>query len=47
MIKSGSVDIRMEFDAVEDFVANTSAFCLIIHDSIIEYNPFNSIVRKL
>ncbi|XP_044585008.1 uncharacterized protein LOC123265351 [Cotesia glomerata] len=46
-IKSGPVDIRLEFESVDQFAANTTAYCLIIHDRIIEYNPISSTVRKL
>ncbi|XP_053597495.1 uncharacterized protein LOC128668453 [Microplitis demolitor] len=46
-IKSGPVDIRLEFKSTNQFPAQTSAYCLIIHDRIVEYNPISSIVRKL
>ncbi|XP_053597687.1 uncharacterized protein LOC128668551 [Microplitis demolitor] len=46
-IKSGPVDIRLEFESANQFPAQTSAYCLIIHDRIVEYNPISSIVRKL
>lgn len=46
-IKSGSVDMRLELEADANFPAQTAAYCLIIHDRIIEYNPLTSIVRKL
>ena len=46
-LKSGSVDCRLEIEAVDNIPPETSAYCLIIHDRIIEYNPISSIVRKL
>ncbi|XP_057337587.1 uncharacterized protein LOC130675763 [Microplitis mediator] len=46
-IKSGPVDIRLEFESVNQFPNQTAAYCLIIHDRIIEYNPISSSVRKL
>ncbi|XP_044597508.1 uncharacterized protein LOC123274075 [Cotesia glomerata] len=46
-VKSGPVDIRLEFESVDQFAANTTAYCLIIHDRIIEYNPISSTVHKL
>lgn len=46
-IKSGTVDIRLEFKTSENIPPLTSAFCLLLHDQIIEYNPFTSEVRKL
>lgn len=38
-IKSSVVDIRLEFEAKNPFPQNTVAYCLIVHDRIIEYNP--------
>ncbi|XP_057329880.1 uncharacterized protein LOC130670489 [Microplitis mediator] len=46
-IKSGPVDIRLEFESANQFPAQTSAYCLIIRDRIVEYNPMSSIVQKL
>ncbi|XP_053597525.1 uncharacterized protein LOC103575946 [Microplitis demolitor] len=46
-IKSGPVDIRLEFESAVPFPPNTTAYCLVIHDRIIEYNPISSTVRKL
>lgn len=45
-IKNSLVDIRLEIETRENIPANTRAFCLIIHDNIISYNPFTSIVSK-
>lgn len=38
-IKSSVVDIRLEFEAKKPFPQNTIAYCIIVHDRIIEYNP--------
>ncbi|XP_044588755.1 uncharacterized protein LOC123267933 [Cotesia glomerata] len=46
-IKSGPVDIRLEFESLVPFPANTTAYCLIIHDRIVEYKPISNTVRKL
>ncbi|XP_044597175.1 uncharacterized protein LOC123273762 [Cotesia glomerata] len=46
-IKSGPVDIRLEFESSAQFPNQTAAYCLIIHDRIVEYNPISSTVRKL
>ncbi|XP_046431016.1 uncharacterized protein LOC124184883 [Neodiprion fabricii] len=46
-LKSGPVDIRIEFEAKNNFPTGTSAYCLILHDRIIEYNPLSGGVRKL
>lgn len=42
----GVVDVRLEINARNNIPANTSAYCLIIHDNQIEYSPFSSIVMK-
>jgi len=46
-IKSSTVDLRVEFETSETIPAKTTAYCLILHDQIITYNPFNGDVRKL
>ncbi|XP_015124358.1 uncharacterized protein LOC107046284 [Diachasma alloeum] len=46
-LKSGPVDIRLEFESASSFPANTSPYCLILHDRIVEYNPISGGVRKL
>jgi len=46
-IKSASVDVRIEFDCKENMPANTTAYCLILHDRIIEYSPLSNVVRKV
>lgn len=46
-IKSASVDIRLEFETLEDIPKDTAAYCLIIHDKSFIYDPSTSLVRKL
>lgn len=46
-LKSGPVDVCLEFDARENFPANTSVYCLIIHDRIVEYNSLTGEVKKV
>ena len=46
-IKSATVDIRIEFECKENISLNTTAYCLIIHDRVIEYNPLTNIIRKI
>jgi len=36
-VKSATVDVRIEFDCKENMPANIIAYCLIIHDRVIEY----------
>lgn len=46
-VKSGSVDMRLGFRSKHNFPAETTAYCLLIHDRVIEYNPFDNQVVKL
>ncbi|KAL4091098.1 hypothetical protein QTP88_025838 [Uroleucon formosanum] len=46
-VKMSTVDLRIELEADEAFPTSTSAYCLILHDQIITYNPFNGEVRTL
>ncbi|KAI4454240.1 hypothetical protein MML48_10g00008009 [Holotrichia oblita] len=43
--KSG-VDIRIEFTTKENVAANTIAYCLLLHDKLYEYSPFNKMVQR-
>lgn len=45
-IKSGPVDIKLEFKTSSNIPSQTSAYCLLIHDRIVEYNPLTSEVQK-
>ena len=45
-IKTGSVDIRVELEASENFPANTRAYCLMIYEVIKEYHPMSSFVQN-
>ena len=46
-VKSATVDVRIEFDCKENVPANTTAYCLILHDRVIEYCPLSNVVRKI
>ncbi len=46
-VKTPTVDLRIEIETDTPFPASTSAYCLILHDQIITYNPFNGEVRTL
>lgn len=45
-VKSSLVDVRLDIETSVNIPANTRAFCLIIHDNIISYNPYTNIVTK-
>lgn len=46
-LKTGSVDVRVELECEEDIPNQTSAYCLILNDSIVEYKPLSNITRKV
>lgn len=46
-LKKSVVDIRIEMQVRENIPENTAAFCMIIHDNIVTYNPYSNIVAKL
>lgn len=46
-LKNSIVDIRIEFQTREVIPANTTAFCLIIHDNIVSYNPYSNIMNRV
>lgn len=46
-LKASTVDVKIDIEAKTGFPANTKAYCIIIHDSIIEYLPLSEIVRSL
>lgn len=46
-LKKSIIDIRIEFQTRQNIPPQTTAFCLIIHDNIISYNPYTNIVNRL
>ncbi|KAM0728881.1 hypothetical protein ACS0PU_004235 [Formica fusca] len=46
-VKSVTVDVRLEFECKENVPPNITAYCLIIHDRVIQYNPLTNVVRKI
>lgn len=47
-LKSGAVvNVVVEIEANTEIPDQTSAYCLILNDSIIEYKPLSNIVRKI
>lgn len=45
-IKPGMVDVRIEIESRANIPANTTAYCLIIHDNLIQYSPFEGLVHR-
>ncbi|XP_011859290.1 PREDICTED: uncharacterized protein LOC105556789 [Vollenhovia emeryi] len=46
-VKSATVDVRLEFECKENVPVNTTTYCLIIHDRVVQYNPLTNVVRKI
>ncbi|XP_046660299.1 uncharacterized protein LOC124361346 [Homalodisca vitripennis] len=46
-IKSGPVDVRLEFEAKENFPPNTAAYCLLLHDSHMAYTVLTGSVQRI
>jgi hypothetical protein len=46
-IKSSTVDVRLDIEAAQGFPDNTSAYCIIVHDCIMEHLPLSEIVKNL
>lgn len=45
-IKSATVDIKLEIESRKAFPNNTRAYCIIIHDRVVEYLPLSGVVRS-
>lgn len=46
IVKTGPVDIRLEIKTAKELPPNTSAYCLMLHDRIINYNPLSQLVSR-
>lgn len=46
-IKSGPVDVRLEFETKENIKANTTAYCLLLHDSHLVYTLLTGSVKRV
>lgn len=46
-IKSGPVDVRIEFETKDDIKPNTTAYCLLLHDSHLVYTLLTGTVKRL
>lgn len=43
---NSTVDVRIEINSRTNIENNTRAYCLIIHDNVVTYSPFDGIVNK-
>lgn len=45
-VNLSTVDLRIEFEASENFSSSTSVFMVVIHDTLVQYNPLTGNVQK-
>ncbi|XP_031781026.1 uncharacterized protein LOC116416469 [Nasonia vitripennis] len=46
-LKQAAVDVRLEFECKRNIPVDTTAYCLILHDRIVKYNPISGDIKKL
>lgn len=46
-VKSSTVDLKIEFQTTKDFPTTTRVYALVLHDSLIKYNPISGSVQKV
>lgn len=46
-LKTGPVDVRVDIETDLEIPDQTTAYCLILNDCVIEYKPLSNIVKKL
>lgn len=46
-VKTSTVDIRIEFETEVNIPDHTTAYCLILHDTIFTYTPLTGVVRRM
>lgn len=46
-IKQTTIDLKLEFESSTEFPNNTRGYCIIIHDSLIEYKPLSETIRNV
>ncbi|XP_053990179.1 uncharacterized protein LOC128882567 [Hylaeus volcanicus] len=46
-LKSATTDVKIDFECKDNVPLNTTAYCLIIHDRIVEYSPLTNVVRRI
>lgn len=47
MVKGGPIDVKIEFETSIPIGENVTAYCLILHDRLVEYTPLTGIVRRI
>ena len=44
--KHGGIDVCLDFEARKAFLDKTTAHCIIVHDSVYEYQALSGVIRK-
>ncbi|CAH0393362.1 unnamed protein product [Bemisia tabaci] len=44
--KQGSIDVRLDFEARAPFPPKTTAHCIIVHDTVYEYQALSGVIHK-
>lgn len=45
-LKYGPIDVRLDIEASQTFPSKTTASCVIVHDTVYEYQPLTNEIRK-
>ena len=45
-LKNATIDMKLKFSAGDNFPKNTAAYCLILHDTIVQYHPLSGEVKR-
>jgi len=46
-VKTGPIDVRISIELKTPSRENTQAYCLLIQDRLVEYNPLNGLVQRV
>jgi len=46
-VKTGPIDVRISIELKTLSHENIQAYCLLIHDRLVEYNPLNGLVQRV
>jgi len=46
-VKTGPIDVRISIELKTQSHEHNQAYCLLIHDRLVEYNPLNGLVQRV
>lgn len=47
ILKKSVIDVRIEMQTKTNLIQTTTMYCMIIHENVISYNPYTSIVNRM